>query len=297
MVHGWTPKARGRTSTTQSFGPSPSRTRSCSASSGRPSTESRWRARTTVTRWGSASSRRSTSPGYGSSSSGSTAPSRGSPVGAWRHRPDGLLAAEVVPARAGREPDGDAPAPRPRRSVLGARGAGRVLRANRQWFASRRAGRAYLGYMERQRTARPAERGWRSASAAAMRPPRTVTTRLPAIAPLSIEMISMEIRTRVDRMTGERGQMRVNRPELIAAHGYDTKYAGQCAPARLPGYRVPGDRTADAAPAEPRASSGLDVRNGRVSFEDVLAEADDLRRRLERLLEGRRSPSVPTTTA
>ena len=57
---------------------------------------------------------------------------------------------------------------------------GRVLRANRQWFASRRAGRAYLGYMERQR----------------------------------------------DRMTGERGQMRVNRPELIAAHGYDTKYAG-----------------------------------------------------------------------
>ena len=42
---------------------------------------------------------------------------------------------------------------------------GRELRADKVWFASRRAGRAYLGYMERQR----------------------------------------------DRMTGERGQMRVNR--------------------------------------------------------------------------------------
>jgi predicted nucleotidyltransferase len=57
---------------------------------------------------------------------------------------------------------------------------GRELRANKHWFASRRAGHAYLGYMQRQR----------------------------------------------DRMTGERGQMRVNRPELIEQYGLDTKYAG-----------------------------------------------------------------------
>ena len=52
---------------------------------------------------------------------------------------------------------------------------GRDPRGNRQWFAARRAGRAYLGYMQRQR----------------------------------------------DRMTGDRGQMRVNRPELIERAGPD----------------------------------------------------------------------------
>jgi hypothetical protein len=37
----------------------------------------------------------------------------------------------------------------------------------------------------------------------------------------------------------------------------------------------------------------LDVRNGRVSFEDVLAEADDLQRRLESCLEDSPLPERP----
>ena len=124
---------------------------------------------------------------------------------------------------------------------------GRVLRANRQWFASRRAGRAYLGYMERQR----------------------------------------------DRMTGERGQMRVNRPELIAAHGYDTKYAGHVLRLGYQGIEfLETGRLTLPMPSRERARV-LDVRNGRVSFEDVLAEADALRRRLELLLDESPLPERP----
>ncbi len=124
---------------------------------------------------------------------------------------------------------------------------GRALRENRQWFASRRVGRAYLGYMERQR----------------------------------------------ERMTGERGQMRVNRPELIAAHGFDTKYAGHVLRLGYQGieFLESGGLTLP-MPARER-SRVLDVRNGRVSFQDVLAEADDLRRRLETLLEESPLPEQP----
>jgi hypothetical protein len=99
---------------------------------------------------------------------------------------------------------------------------GRVLRANTHWFASRRAGRAYLGYMERQR----------------------------------------------DRMTGARGQMRVNRPELIAAHGYDTKYAGHVLRLGYQGIEfLETGRLTLPMPSRER-SRVLDVRNGRVAFEE-----------------------------
>ncbi len=117
---------------------------------------------------------------------------------------------------------------------------GRTLRANKQWFASRRAGHAYLGYMQRQR----------------------------------------------DRMTGERGQMRVNRPELIERHGFDTKYAGHVLRLGYQGleFLESGRLTLPTRVAE--RTRVLDVRKGRVTFEEVLAEADELQRRLESLLEG-----------
>ena len=115
---------------------------------------------------------------------------------------------------------------------------GRELRANKQWFASRRAGRAYLGYMQRQR----------------------------------------------DRMTGERGQMRVNRPELIERHGYDTKYAGHVLRLGYQGIEFLESGRLTLPMRERERSRVLDVRNGLVSFEEVLVEADDLQRRLELLL-------------
>ena len=151
IVHGWTSKARGRTSTTRSIGPSPAehdpaRPRRVD----RP--RSRWRAPTTVTRWGSASSRRSTLPGYGTSENGSTDPAGEAPGRGLETSTGRSLAAEVVPARAGREPDGDAPPARPhdRCSVLAE--PGRVLRAKEALvrIAPCRA-RLPEDYMERQR--------------------------------------------------------------------------------------------------------------------------------------------------
>jgi hypothetical protein len=116
---------------------------------------------------------------------------------------------------------------------------GRELRANKPWFASRRAGRAYLGYMERQR----------------------------------------------DRMTGERGQMRVNRPELIERYGFDTKYAGHVLRLGYQGNEFLETGALTLPMREPERTRILDVRNGHVSFNEVLAEADDLQRQLETLLQ------------
>jgi hypothetical protein len=124
---------------------------------------------------------------------------------------------------------------------------GRELRANKHWFAERRAGRAYLGYMERQR----------------------------------------------DRMTGERGQMRVNRPELIEEYGFDTKYAGHVLRLGYQGIEFLETGALTLPLPEAQRSRVLDVRTGRASFDDVLAEADELRNRLEALLETSTLPEHP----
>ncbi len=116
---------------------------------------------------------------------------------------------------------------------------GRQLRANKPWFASRRAGRAYLGYMERQR----------------------------------------------DRMTGERGQMRVNRPELIEQYGFDTKYAGHVLRLGYQGIEFLETGALTLPMPEAERQRILAVRTGSVPFEEVLAEADELRSRLEELVQ------------
>jgi hypothetical protein len=116
---------------------------------------------------------------------------------------------------------------------------GRDLRANKQWFAARRAGHAYLGYMQRQR----------------------------------------------ERMTGERGQMRVNRPELIEQYGFDTKYAGHVLRLGYQGIEFLETGTLTLPLPEPNRTHILDVRNGRVPFPDVLDEANELQQRLETLLQ------------
>jgi hypothetical protein len=124
---------------------------------------------------------------------------------------------------------------------------GRDLRTNKHWFAARRAGRAYLGYMERQR----------------------------------------------DRMTGERGQMRVNRPELIQQYGFDTKYAGHVLRLGYQGIEFLETGSLSLPMREPERSRVLDVRNGHVSLSEVLAEADELHQRLAALIETSPLPERP----
>ena len=131
--------------------------------------------------------------------------------------------------------------------MLGPEQPGRDLRANKRWFAARRAGQAYLGYMQRQR----------------------------------------------ERMTGERGQMRVNRPELIEQHGFDTKYAGHVLRLGYQGIEFLETGTLSLPMPEPNRTRILDVRDGRVPFADVLTEANELQQRLETLLQTSHLPEHP----
>jgi hypothetical protein len=128
---------------------------------------------------------------------------------------------------------------------------GRDLRTNKVWFAARRAGRAYLGYMERQR----------------------------------------------DRMTGERGQMRVSRPELIQRYGFDTKYAGHVLRLGYQGIEFLETGSLTLPMHEPERARVLDVRNGHVPFTEVVAEADELRQRLKTLIETSPLPEHPNNDA
>jgi hypothetical protein len=89
-------------------------------------------------------------------------------------------------------------------------------------------------------------------------------------------------------MTGERGQMRVNRPELIEQYGFDTKYAGHVLRLGYQGIEFLETGALTLPLPEPNRTRILDVRNGRVPFADVLAEASELQQRLETLL--RESP-------
>ena len=128
---------------------------------------------------------------------------------------------------------------------------GRELRGNKQWFAARRAGRAYLGYMQRQR----------------------------------------------DRMTGERGQMRVNRPELIERYGFDTKYAGHVLRLGYQGIEFLETGALTLPLPDPMRSRVVDVRLGRIPFAEILAEANELERRLESLLTTSPLPEHPNHDA
>ena len=87
--------------------------------------------------------------------------------------------------------------------------------------------------------------------------------------------------------------MRVNRPELIAQYGFDTKYAGHVLRLGYQGIEFLETGALTLPLPAPQRERVLDVRMGRVPFADVLAEADDLRDRLEALLETSALPENP----
>jgi hypothetical protein len=86
------------------------------------------------------------------------------------------------------------------------------------------------------------------------------------------------------RLLGERGQMRVKRPELLEAHGYDTKYAGHML--RLGYQGVEYMRTGNLTLPMPESvrSRILSVRRGEVDFNDVLTEVGEVENLLEDLI-------------
>src|SRR5919204_585623 len=88
-----------------------------------------------------------------------------------------------------------------------------------------------------------------------------------------------------ERLLGTRGQRNVNRPELVEAHGYDTKYAMHAARLGYQGLELVETGTLTLPMPEPERSRVMAIRKGEVSFDEAMAEIDEVARRLADALE------------
>jgi RNA repair pathway DNA polymerase beta family len=89
------------------------------------------------------------------------------------------------------------------------------------------------------------------------------------------------LRTQKERLIGVRGQKRVNRPELIAAHGFDTKYAMHVVRLGRQGVELLTTGRLTLPMAEPDRSRIMAIRRGEVLEADVVAEVEEVEAELE----------------
>lgn len=82
------------------------------------------------------------------------------------------------------------------------------------------------------------------------------------------------------RLLGERGQKNVNRADLVAKFGFDTKYAGHMVRLGYQGIEYGETGRLTLPMTEPSCSRVLDIRQGRVPLNDVLTECGELEQRL-----------------
>jgi hypothetical protein len=85
------------------------------------------------------------------------------------------------------------------------------------------------------------------------------------------------MQNQMERLQSRRGQMRVHRPDLVEAHGYDTKYMGHIVRLGMQGVEVLTTGRMALPMAEPARSQVLAIRLGEVPLADALAMADDLK--------------------
>lgn len=95
------------------------------------------------------------------------------------------------------------------------------------------------------------------------------------------------------RLLGERGGMKVHRPELVAAHSFDTKYAGHILRLGHQGCEFLETGRITLPMPEPERSRILRVRRGEVAFQDMMTEAGELEVRLADLRESSPLPPEP----
>lgn len=100
-----------------------------------------------------------------------------------------------------------------------------------------------------------------------------------------------------ERLLGARGQKRVNRPELVEAHGYDTKYAMHAARLGYQGLELLETGWLTLPMPESDRSRVMAIRTGERSFEEALAEIEDVERRLAEALERTTLPPKPDRAA
>ena len=102
------------------------------------------------------------------------------------------------------------------------------------------------------------------------------------------------LRGQKERLLGTRGQRNVNRPGARRGARLRHEVRDARSPARLPGHRAAADGPAHAPDARARAVEVMAIRTGERSFEEAIAEIDEVDRLLAEALEA--SPLRPTRT-
>jgi len=100
-----------------------------------------------------------------------------------------------------------------------------------------------------------------------------------------------------ERLLGSRGQKRVNRPELVEAHGYDTKYAMHAARLGYQGLELLETGELTLPMPEPERSRVMAIRTGERTFEQAIAEIEQVEAKLATALESSPLPERPDRAA
>jgi len=101
------------------------------------------------------------------------------------------------------------------------------------------------------------------------------------------------LRTQKERLVGKRGQKRVKRPELVEAHGFDTKYAMHVLRLGHQGIELMTTGRLTLPIAEPARSRIMEVRRGEWSEQAVLDEIDRVEEELRVAVEQSALPDEP----
>jgi hypothetical protein len=100
-----------------------------------------------------------------------------------------------------------------------------------------------------------------------------------------------------ERLAGSRGQLRVNRPELIAAHGWDVKYGMHALRLAHQGLEYAQTGRLTLPMPEPARSRVFAVRRGDVAQADVLGEIAELESQTRAAVAHTGLPERPDTAA
>ena len=126
----------------------------------------------------------------------------------------------------------------------------------------------------------------------------TLGTELRALAPAIVSRRAQQpylgyLQAQRQRLTGQRGQKRVHRPELEAMYGFDTKYAMHMLRLGFQGVELLTTGRLSLPMQEPARSFLLDVRRGKVSEQECLELAGELEQQLTRLAATSPLPADP----
>jgi predicted nucleotidyltransferase len=105
------------------------------------------------------------------------------------------------------------------------------------------------------------------------------------------------LRGEKERLLGTGGQKRVNRPDLVEAHGFDTKYAMHALRLGYQGVELLTTGRLTLPMPEPERSRVMAVRRGERSFDEAIEEIGEVERRLEAALEQTAFPDSPDDDA